>query len=194
MRRDKKKHEVKDQDYYIRRDKRRDLMLLPLCVVYLALYVAIIYFILESRDLPFGIKIRGDARLIWYLSVLVLFGLATILFTASLSVIIWMHLMAIHLKAKANSFNIFLVSLFLLLSSFFVSAFATYVESIVRSNYRDINKFLRYDLGMLWDFIEIPLQIFCIIAIFFIIGSVTSILILPFYARKNAEEYIQSRR
>lgn len=178
-----------NQEEELRKEWVRQIRLIPVALVYAAVSTGIFVFLSSDNFIFSQSEMPGVTRHLWLFSAIVLLGFASCCFVGSFTRLIWLHLIAIRLKAKVRTGFVLWQSSKELLIGFVCVGVYQFLVGIIDESASTLNRVLYYrfrNADLLWD-MGIGFLCLCFTVGFAVV--IYKLLELPFTAKEEAEKY-----
>ena len=182
-----------DLDNNRRKDKIEEFKRIPLALIIMIFWIAILYLMTEDRITIDGIPLYGASIEVWALVVEILVGLALIYGVRSLVLIFWLGALAKYGGFRLHPWKPIIHSAKLLIICFSLLVLFNYAQTFILDNAKQFNNALAFHNSTPFYIQLIPRMAYAFIA-FMILFIFSFILFYMVRAPFNAKEQIESLR
>ncbi|WP_152960619.1 hypothetical protein [Pseudoalteromonas porphyrae] len=128
------------------------------------------------------------SKQVWFFAMVLSAGVGAICFIGSLSFLLWIHLIARHLKSKVSMIKLFFLSFFSLSISLFLLLLGSYFDVLIHNNAHSIAKFMRFGFEVTPFPIEMAINFVIVFFAMLLLQVSMYVAALPFKAKRHATE------
>jgi len=173
-------------------ERKKAFALMPFCFIALSVYSLFYIYLVtdifddDPKSLYVGVK------QVWVLGMVFTAGVGSLFLAASLSLLIWAHLVAQKLNVKLFPFRPILFSTIFLIVSFLFFILGKQVDLLIHNNNEGIHGFLSFGYDTVHTII-IGIGNLLIMAVATLLGGIfMSLVLLPLKAKEDATEIFEA--